>query len=251
MTRLRFRTASLSHTGLVRQANEDAYVAQEQQGVWAVADGMGGHVNGQWASTAVAEALRARSLAGDFDADVSALADAIQEANERIYSTSVSQGARMGSTVAALHMNGDRFVCLWAGDSRIYLMRDGVLHRMSRDHTQVEDLVERGLLSPEEAASHPMSHVLSRAVGVEEVVDLDAVSDTALPRDVFLLCSDGLTGVVTEDEISERLAALPADVACQRLLDLVLARGAPDNVTMVAVACEETTTLTLAPAAAF
>ncbi|HEY4031375.1 MAG TPA: protein phosphatase 2C domain-containing protein [Caulobacteraceae bacterium] len=251
MATLRFKTVSLTHTGLVRAANEDSFVAQEKDGVWAVADGMGGHVNGQWASSAVAAALRARPLAGDFDADVSILADAIQQANSLIFSTGVSQGARMGSTVVALHMRGDRFVCLWAGDSRIYLLRDGVLHRMSRDHTQVEDLVERGLLSREEAAHHPMSHVLSRAVGVEEVVDLDAVSDVAMPRDVFLLCSDGLTGLVTEDEIGGRLASLPADVACQHLLDLVLARGAPDNVTMVAVACEETTTLTLAPAAVF
>lgn len=251
MRSLRFKTASVTHPGLVRSANEDSLVAQEQTAVWAVADGMGGHANGQWASAQVAEALRSRRLAGEFDADVAALADAIQDANALIYSTAESQGAKMGSTVAALHLNGDRFVCLWAGDSRIYLLRDGVLHRMSRDHTQVEDLVERGLLSREEAARHPMSHVLSRAVGVQEAVDLDAVSDTALPRDVFLLCSDGLTGVVSEAEISERLAALPADIACSRLLDLVLARGAPDNVTMVAVACEETTALTLAPAAAF
>jgi serine/threonine protein phosphatase PrpC len=251
MTRLRFRTTSVTHTGLVRSANEDSFVAQEQAGVWAVADGMGGHVNGQWASAQVAEALRARSLAGEFDADVSALADAIQDANTLIFSTAESQGTRMGSTVVTLYLNGDRFVCLWAGDSRVYLLRDGVLHRMSRDHTQVEDLVERGLLSREDAAHHPMSHVLSRAVGVEEVVNLDAVSDTALPRDVFLLCSDGLTGLVSEDEIGERLASLPADAACGRLLELVLARGAPDNVTMVAVACEEMTSLTLAPAAAF
>ena len=251
MATLRYRTASLSHVGLVRTHNEDSFVAHEQAGVWAVADGMGGHENGQWASSTVAQALSERPLAGSLDADVAALADAIQDANGKIFSTAESQGIRMGSTVVALYLNGDSFVCLWAGDSRIYLMRDGVLHRMSRDHTQVEDLVERGLLSREEAAHHPMSHVLSRAVGVEEVVNLDAVSDTALPRDVFLLCSDGLTGVVTENEISDSLAALSAEAACERLLEMVLARGAPDNVTMVAVACEETTTLTLAPAAAF
>ena len=251
MSSLRCRTASLTHVGLVRSHNEDSFVTQEQAGVWAVADGMGGHENGQWASSTVADRLRDSALTGDFNADVDALADAVQQANALIFSTAEAQGKKMGSTVVALYVNGDRFVCLWAGDSRVYLLRDGVLHRMSRDHTQVEDLVERGLISREEAAHHPMSHVLSRAVGVEEVVNLDAVSDVAMPRDVFLLCSDGLTGLVTEDEIGERLAALSPDAACDRLLELVLARGAPDNVTMVAVACEETTTLTLAPAEAF
>jgi serine/threonine protein phosphatase PrpC len=248
MSSLRFRTASRTHVGLVRSHNEDSFVAHEQAGVWAVADGMGGHENGQWASSTVADGLSARALTGDFNADVDALADAVQQANALIFSTAEAQGKKMGSTVVALYLNGDRFVCLWAGDSRVYLLRDGVLHRMSRDHTQVEDLVERGLITPEEAAHHPMSHVLSRAVGVEEVVNLDAVSDVALPRDVFLLCSDGLTGLVSEDEICERLSSYPAPAACDRLLELVLERGAPDNVTMVAVACEEVTNLTLAPA---
>ncbi len=251
MTDLRCSTTSLTHTGLVRSANEDAFVAEENAGVWAVADGMGGHANGQWASCAIVEALGAARLQGAFDADVSILADTIQQANALIYSTAARQNVKMGSTAALLYLNRDRFVCLWAGDSRIYLLRAGVLHRMTRDHTQVEDMVERGLLTREEAVRHPMSHVLSRAVGVQETVDLDAVSDTARPRDVFLICSDGLTGVVSEEEIRERLVSFTAHVACNRLLDLVLSRGAPDNVTMVAVTCEEKTALTLAPATAF
>ena len=156
----------------------------------------------------------------------------------------------MGSTVVALYLNGARFACIWAGDSRIYLLRDGVLHRMTRDHTQVEEMVERGLLTPEQAKGHPMSHVLSRAVGVQDVLDLDAVSDQAQARDIFLLCSDGLSGVVTEEEICEHLAHLPREAACNKLLELVLARGAPDNVTLIAVACEEKTALTLSPASA-
>lgn len=247
---LRFKTTAVTHPGLVRSANEDSHVAREEVGIWVVADGMGGHANGQWASTAVVGAIGSAVMQGDFDADVANIAHAIHEANGLIYSASLEQGARMGTTTVALYLCGDRFACVWAGDSRIYLLREGVLHQLTRDHTQVNEMVDRGMLTPEDAAHHPMSHVLSRAVGVQEVLELDAVSDTAQPRDIFLLCSDGLSGVVSDAEIAERLGAFSGDIACNRLLELVLARGAPDNVTMIAVACEETTTLTFASASA-
>jgi serine/threonine-protein phosphatase Stp1 len=250
-TDLRFATTSLTHPGVVRTANEDSFLSLEDKGLWTVADGMGGYAFGQWASTAVVSALQAAILTQDFDADVAAVAGAIQQANALIFSTSQAQGRPMGSTAAALYLNGDRFACLWAGDSRIYLLRAGVLHRMTRDHTQVQEMIERGMLTAEQAAHHPMSHVLSRAVGVQETLDLDAVCDLARPGDIFLICSDGLSGVVSEPEICERLASLPRETACRRLLELCLSRGAPDNLTIVAVACEEKTTLTLFPASTF
>jgi serine/threonine protein phosphatase PrpC len=247
-TRFRIKAAGSTNVGLVRSANEDSMVLREDAGVWVVADGMGGHENGQWASNAIIDAVGQTSFSGNFDADVTALADAVHAANARIHDTAVSRGGRMGSTVVALHMSGDRFACLWAGDSRIYLLRGGELYRLTRDHTQVQELVDRQLMTPEEADHHPMSHVLSRAVGVQAELQLDVISDTALPRDVFLLCSDGLTGVVSDPEIAERLSTLSIEAACRRLTELVLARGAPDNVTMVAVACEEMTALALQPA---
>ena len=246
--RFRPKSVGLTHVGNVRSANEDSMIMREDAGVWVVADGMGGHENGQWASTTIVEAVRDAPLTGDYDADVEAIGSAILAANEIIYRASVERGRSMGSTVTALYLAGERFAAFWAGDSRIYLQRRGALHRLSRDHTQVMDMVERGLMTLEEATHHPMGHVLSRAVGTQETLELEAISDTAEPRDVFLLCSDGLTGMVSDEEISERLSTHPPEVACRWLLDLVLARGAPDNVTMVAVACEELTALALAPA---
>ena len=250
MPSFRLRTAAVTHPGLVRSANEDTMLTREGDGIWLVADGMGGHANGQWASNTVAQAVAAVPSTRDFDADVAALAGALQSANTHIYTTATSSGTRMGSTAVLLHLQDDRFACVWAGDSRIYLQRDGQLHRLTRDHTQVQEMVDRGLLSPEEAVHHPMGHVLSRAVGVQEVMELEAVADVAHARDIFLLCSDGLSGFVSDEEINERLGHFGGETACKRLLELVLSRGAPDNVTLVAVACEETTALSFAGAAA-
>jgi serine/threonine protein phosphatase Stp1 len=244
----RMTTIGLTHEGLVRSANEDSMTLRDDAGVWVVADGMGGHENGRWASATIAGALERAPLTGDFDADAAAVAGAIHAANHEIHQASAQSGRRMGSTVVALYLNGRRIACFWAGDSRIYLLREGRLHRLTRDHTQVQDMVEAGLLRPEEAQGHPMSHVLSRAVGVQADLQLDAFQDEAAARDVFLLCSDGLTGVVSDAEIAERLAGFEPAAACRRLLDLCLARGAPDNVTLVAVSCQELTALALAGA---
>ncbi|MGR4863294.1 PP2C family protein-serine/threonine phosphatase [Caulobacter sp. LARHSG274] len=247
--RFRIRSASATHTGGVRKVNEDSLLEREAAGVWSVADGMGGHQNGQWASQTVVAALAALELDGaDIASDVAAIGAAVQAANATIFNTAQEAGVQMGSTVAILRLAGDRFACAWAGDSRAYLMRDGALHRLTVDHTQVQEMVDRGLLSPEEAVRHPMGHILARAVGVQAEVTLDAVSDQVRPRDVFLLCSDGLTGVVSDPEIAERLSQSPVDAACRRLVELVLSRGAPDNVTVVAVACEEMTQLVLGQA---
>jgi len=242
---LRTRTVCLTHPGKVRTANEDAHFANEDAGVWIVADGMGGHDNGQLASSLVTQAVREAQLAGQFGEDVDRLAEALQQANGEIQGVAAVNQKRMGSTAVALYLADRQFACLWAGDSRIYLLRGGVLLQLTRDHTQVQEMVDRGLLSPAEAKHHPMSHVLSRAVGVEETLQLDAISDEAAPRDVFLLCSDGLTGLVSDDEIAETLTRLPLNAACNRLLETVLDRGAPDNVTIVAVSCEEKTALVL------
>jgi serine/threonine-protein phosphatase Stp1 len=165
-----------------------------------------------------------------------------------IHAESQDAGKQMGSTVVVLLVEGRRFAVLWAGDSRAYLLRRGQLHRLTRDHTQVQEMVDRGLMSAEQARGHPMSHVLSRAAGVEPGLELDAVADEAAGGDVFLLCSDGLHGVMTEPEIAEALALQRPQTVCDNLLELALSRGAPDNVTVIAVVCEEVTLLSLASA---
>jgi serine/threonine protein phosphatase Stp1 len=237
----RISDGAMSDTGRVRSANEDSFLARGEAGLWAVADGMGGHDNGQWASQTLVKSLGQARLGGEFDADVRAVADAIHAANGLIFSTASAQARTMGCTVTTLLLWGERFAVFWAGDSRVYVFRQGRLYRLTRDHTQVQALVDAGALSEAEAERHPMAHVLARAVGVEETLELDAISDQVVGGDKFLLCSDGLTGVVSEAEIADALAQFSPRIASEELVGRCLARGAPDNVTVVVVGCEQPT----------
>ena len=241
---LRFHDATLTHPGKVRSDNEDHVLARPDQGLWAVADGMGGHAHGKWSSKTITTALEAAVLPGEFEEAAAAAAAAVHQANERIWARSASHP--MGSTVVALLLRGNRFAVFWAGDSRCYLLRAGTLYQLTVDHSQVQDMVTAGRLTPEEAENHPMAHVLSRAVGVSPTLELDAVSDEARVGDVFLLCSDGLTRTIPDAELATVLArGNPAETADQ-LVATCLDRGAPDNVSVVVVNCYETTLLALA-----
>ncbi|HEY9348845.1 MAG TPA: serine/threonine-protein phosphatase, partial [Inquilinus sp.] len=144
--------------------------------------------------------------------------------------------AVIGATVVVLLLRDGRYACLWAGDSRLYLLRDGMLRQLTRDHSYVQRLIDSGSRTPEQGRRHPGANVITRAVGASGPLELDMVQGDSRPGDVFLLCSDGLTNVVAEAEIADRLAALPCEAASTALLDLALARGAPDNVTLVVLA---------------
>jgi serine/threonine-protein phosphatase Stp1 len=253
MTPLRVDGLATSHPGLVRTANEDSFCDRGADGVWAVADGMGGHAHGDWASGALAEALAAAALPAGLEPAAGAVADAIHAANARIRQEASRRGAQMGSTVVALVVRDARFAVLWVGDSRAYLLRGGRLIQLSRDHTEVQEMVDRGLLRPDDARTHPRGHVLARAVGVRDALEVDAVADEVEPGDLFLLCSDGLTGEVADAEIAAVLAGVEGggtgkQAALDRLVALVLERGARDNVTAVIVTAQEATALSFAGA---
>lgn len=245
MLEFRVNATGLSDTGKVRAVNEDSLLQRDGEGLWAVADGMGGHAHGKWASQAVVAALEGADLGGDFEACVQAVGGAILAANRTVLDESVRIGAQMGSTVVALLLCQQRFALLWAGDSRAYLRRGSELVRLTTDHTYVEDLIAAGQLTPEEAATHPRRHVLSRAVGVEADLALDAVTDEIRALDLFLLCSDGLTGLLSDAEINHCLNRNSTDAAVRLLMETALERGAPDNVTVVVVRCDEITRVSL------
>lgn len=243
---LRFKDAALTHAGRVRSDNEDSILARPEGGLWVVADGMGGHSNGEWASAAITKALGDASLPADFEAAGAVVAQAIHSANQLIWVEAGALGSAMGSTAVALLLRDNRFAVFWVGDSRCYLLRGGALYQLTTDHSQVQDMVATGRLTPEEAEGHPMAHVLSRAVGVEPELELDAVSDEAMVDDIFLICSDGLTRTVPDVELTSLLSGDGPASTAERLVRLCLERGAPDNVSVVVVTCDAATQLAVA-----
>lgn len=232
---LRVACAELTDVGLVRSGNEDAYLARPDDGLWAVADGMGGHEDGEWASEAIVGALGEARLSGVSETDANVVAAAIHSANAAILTRAEAYRLRMGSTVVCLLLGPESFRVFWVGDSRAYRLRDGQLQQLTRDHSQVQAKVDLGLMTPAEARAHPMSHILTRAVGTEAGLAIDEASGDAACGDIFLLCSDGLHGVVPDAQIEPALGASPQE-ACEALVALALARGGPDNVTVAVIA---------------
>jgi len=235
-----FRTAWVTDVGRVRELNEDSVLARPEIGLWAVADGMGGYGGGDVASQAVVAALK--TLAPDTSA-AHLLAEFEQEilrANSELRALARARGAAvMGTTLVALLVHGPYFACVWCGDSRVYLRRGGVLTQVSRDHSEVQELIDRGLIDKVEASNWPRRNVVTRALGVSDQADLEIVDGPAYVGDRFLLCSDGLVVHVADEEIAALLVARDPQKACDDLLNLTLERGASDNVSIIVVDCGE------------
>lgn len=237
-----------SDSGRQRDHNEDSLLAIPEAGLFAVADGMGGHEAGEVASalalSALQEALAPRvKLPAALQAPaLEALAEGVRVANRRVFEAGRHRpaDARMGTTLVTALLENGQAVLASVGDSRIYRVRDGKLDQLSRDHSLVGELVARGEMTPEEARHSPHKHVITRALGMQPAVEVDAWSDALQSGDLFLLCSDGLTDEVTDPEILEALLAGGSDLeaACQALIDLANRRGGRDNITALLVRYE-------------
>ena len=234
---MRFDCVSRTHVGLKRKINEDSVLAEPERGLWAVADGMGGHDAGEVASNMVTDALRCLPAASDLDAFAAQVVAALRQVNGELIDLARS-GARdrhatIGTTVVGLAISDGAFRCFWMGDSRAYRLRDGELSRLTRDHSLVQNLIDAGMLTPEEAETHESANLVTRAVGASAEAEVEMVSGDVRPGDRFLLASDGLTRVVRDPELAEELRSAPPAQVADKLLDTVLARGAPDNVSLV------------------
>ena len=236
-------SASVTHPGNVREINEDSILRSEGV-LWAVADGMGGYAAGDVASRVVIEALSGLQTNGasvdcvSYDM-VSTIEETLQQVNQKLaFEMTVGTGSEvMGSTVVVAVYHGTQCTCLWAGDSRLYVQRQGELYQISKDHSVVQDMIDEGVLSTEEAENHPQSHVITRAVGVHDVLELSKVTFDLQSNDVLLLCSDGLYNEVSPETIRELLAdqTLDCELKAQALLGAALSTKARDNISVSVV----------------
>lgn len=233
-----WQSAGVTHSGKIRRVNEDSFIQRPEIGLWCVADGMGGHQAGDVASGMIVEALREIDGNLPFPARLDQIDDTLEAVNRELVErgNSATGKGMMGSTAVILAVDPDGLAALlWVGDSRIYRYRNQALEQLSTDHSQVEQYVEQGLISREEAATHPESNVITRALGSAEDEVLEAELCDVAAGDRFLLCSDGLIRHIGDDELATFLAEGDAETACARLLDCTLDRGAVDNTTVIVV----------------
>ncbi len=233
-------SASLSSVGLIRPINEDSYLDQPARGLWAVADGMGGHARGDLASRLVVEALNKITPGPTLQSMIDSAHDRLLGVNRQLRTEAANQNVSIiGSTVVVLLAFERECGYLWAGDSRIYLFRDGTLRQLTRDHSRIEALRSMGNLSDEMLANHPARNTITRAVGAHGSLELDKETLEVSSGDMFLLCSDGLSNEVAEEEMQAALAMDDCSLAADTLMNLALMRGGHDNISIVVARAED------------
>lgn len=229
------QVCALTDVGKVRAVNQDALVVDEELCLYGVADGMGGHNGGETASAGARDGVIA-ALQGK-EPSLDALRDAITAANAAIFQQQAADESLsgMGTTLSVIWMS-EHFVYLGhVGDSRVYRFREGKLEQMTDDHSLVGELVRAGYLTPEQAENHPNKNVILRAVGTEEGIDIDLAVEERKPGDLWLICSDGLHGMVKDDKMEAILSVNTAEAAANILMDAALAAGGRDNISVVLV----------------
>jgi len=237
---LRWTSAFRSHAGRVREVNEDACLELPGRRIWAVADGMGGHSLGEFASRLAIRSLADLPPAQDLKQYIALVQERLQGANRRLRDEAARRDVRLiGTTVATLLVSQRECACLWAGDSRIYLYRNGRLRQLTRDHSEVEAVRSRRARKADDTLQLPPSNVITRALGAEDSIVLDCETLAVLDGDVFLLCSDGLSNEVADAAIARALLPGNCRQASQELLDLALEHGGRDNITAVVVRADD------------
>ncbi|MBE1283370.1 MAG: SpoIIE family protein phosphatase [Rhodobacteraceae bacterium] len=235
MTNIRFSAST--HIGHKRKVNEDSILALPEQRIWVVADGMGGHEGGDFASQAVVDSVAmVMNPALTPVGLLQALRETLRRAHEAIQAESQRRnGATMGSTVVTFAIADGHFACFWSGDSRLYRLQQGELELLTVDHSLVAELVLAGEMSWDEAEHHPQSNAITRAVGVGEVLELDKIRGQVLPGDRFLLCSDGLSKYANFQTLSDVLGSEPIETVADRLQTIALDGGGADNISLIVV----------------
>ena len=226
------RVCQRTHQGLVRASNQDSLIVDD--GVYGVADGMGGHNGGETASTVTSQVVK-NALRGK-KPEVRALQTSVEAANRRVFEMARHDKSLsgMGTTLTFLWEAPDTILIGHVGDSRAYLWRGGELQQISEDHSLVAELMRKNMISPEAARTHPYRNVITRAVGVDPIVEADIYAHNKQDQDLWLICSDGLTNMVPDERIASILLEAETDeAAADQLLEKALEQGGTDNITFV------------------
>jgi serine/threonine-protein phosphatase Stp1 len=235
MSARQIRFDAKTHVGRVRKVNEDSILVLPDHRIFVVSDGMGGHEGGDFASRTVVDAIAV--LPPDLPATekFGQLRAVLQGAHRLILSEAQRRGAVMGATVVTLVLADGHFGVLWAGDSRLYRLRDGLMELLTSDHSLVAAFVEAGQLTWDEAGNHPQSNAITRAVGVGEDLELDRIHGELQSGDRFLLCSDGLNKYASIAELGRIITGVPIEMVTDVLVQMALDRGGADNVSVIVV----------------
>ena len=234
---LSWHSHGITNVGKVRKHNEDSMLERPETGMWVVADGMGGHAAGDVASQLIVNSLKKVHEGLSLERYIDDIEDTLISVNKKLIDKANESAKRttIGSTVAMMLTYDKYCIYLWAGDSRLYRLRDSELRQMTTDHSQVEQYVEQGLISREEAAVHPHGNMITRAVGATPNFFLDMDIQEMKKGDRYLLCSDGLTKHTEDFEFQEILGNGTAEEICKEMIDMTLDRGAGDNVTAIVI----------------
>ena len=227
----------ITDVGKARKHNEDAMLDRKEIGLWVVADGMGGHAKGDVASQMIVEAMKKVHEGVKLESYIDDIEERLLDVNKKLVAKAreAEKKVTIGSTVVLMLSFGKYCLYAWAGDSRLYRLRDNTLRQMTTDHSQVEVYVEQGLISREEAAVHPHGNMITRAVGAADNLFLDMDIQEMKSGDRYLLCSDGLTKHTNDLEFEEMMKEGTPEECCKKMIQQTLDRGAGDNVTAIIV----------------
>ena len=235
------KVVAKTHCGKVRPINEDRYlVPEEGDSIVLVADGMGGHKAGEVASETAAQTIRACAVKmHGREISIKTALKWVRQANQIIYrmANEKPECMGMGTTMTFLYFMDKHALLAHVGDSRCYRIRDGRIMQLTKDHSLVAELVRIGEITPEQARNHPYRNIITRALGTDDYVAVDAQDIPVEENDVYLLCSDGLSNYLEEDELLHAVQTQPSDVLCDHLVQIALDRGGRDNITVVAAYC--------------
>jgi len=233
---LAWRSAGLTSQGLRGAANQDAFLSDDGRGLWLVADGMGGHRGGEVAAGAICDKLAAIELSDTLSRSIGQIETALREVNRdlRALARAEAPDTVIGATLAAVLIQGRHAICLWSGDSRAYLARREEIFLLTRDHKLVDELVATGEVEGSAAPSHPSRHIVTRAVGATDVLEIDLNHVTLQAEDRLLLCTDGVSDRLTVADLADALA-LPVEACVRTAIDIARRSGGSDDATAIAI----------------